>query len=316
MTTRTLRVLILGGYGAVGAPTTAALREAGHLCLTAGRDPHRADRPVDLTRPDDYRAALEGIDVVVNASGAEDPALVEIAADRGAAFVDATATTGYIARVERLTPRAPVLLSVGLAPGLTNLLAADLHAAHPGDDPIDVAVILGAGEAHGAAATAWTIGLIGRSFADPATGEPVRNLSRGAVFDLPGQGRRRLLRADFSDQHALTRDLGRPVRTHLGLDSPALTRGLGLLARLPGAGRLSKVPHLPGSDAWTVAARSGPRLRRARGRGQSRATALLTAHAVGLAADLPPGVHHLHRITTLTDLPALPGITLDVTTRA
>ncbi|MFL1379849.1 MULTISPECIES: NAD-dependent epimerase/dehydratase family protein [unclassified Nocardiopsis] len=311
MTTRTLRVLVLGGYGAVGAPTTAALRTAGHTCLTAGRDPRRADLPLDLTRHGDYRDALAGIDAVVNAAGAEDPALAEIAADHGAAFIDPTATAGYTARLERLTPRAPVLLSVGLAPGLTTLLAADLHTAHPGPDPIEIAVLLGEGEAHGAAATAWTLGLLGRTFPDPATGAPVRNLSRGALVDLPGQGRRRLLRADFADQHVLTRDLGRPVRTHLGLDSPALTRGLGLLARLPGAGRLRKVPHLPGSDAWTVAARSGPHLRRARGRGQSSATALVTAHAVGLAADLPPGVHHLHRVTALADLPALPGITLD-----
>lgn len=311
MTTRTLRVLVLGGYGAVGAPATAALRAAGHTCLAAGRAPRRADLPLDLTRHDDYRDALEGIDVVVNAAGAEDPALAAIAADHGAAFVDPTATAGYTARLERLAPRAPVLLSVGLAPGLTTLLAADLHAAHPGTAPIDVAVLLSEGEAHGAAATAWTLGLLGRSFPDPATGETVRNLSRGARLDLPGQGRRRLLRADFADQHVLTRDLGRPVRTHLGLDSPALTRGLGLLARLPGAGRLRGVPHLPGTDAWTAAARSGPHLRRARGRGQSRATALVTAHAAALAADLPPGVHHLHRVTALADLPALPGVTLD-----
>ncbi|MFF1671299.1 NAD-dependent epimerase/dehydratase family protein [Nocardiopsis flavescens] len=310
MTTRTLRVLVLGGYGAVGAPATAALRAAGHTCLTAGRDPRRADLALDLARREDYRRALEGVDVVVNAAGAEDPALAALAAEHGAAFVDPTASSGYTARLERLAPRAPVLLGVGLAPGLTGLLAADLHAARPGPEPVEVAVLLGEGEAHGAAATAWTLGLLGRSFPDPATGEPVRNLSRGAVFDLPGRGRRRLLRADFADQHALTRDLGRPVRTHLGLDSAALTRALGLLARLPGAGRLPGVPRLPGSDVWTAAARSGPHLRLARGRGQSRATAAVTAHAAALAAGLEPGVHHLHRVLALPDLPAWPGLAL------
>lgn len=301
-----MRVLVLGGYGAVGAPTTAALRQAGHHCHTAGRDPRRADVLVDLACPglDDYRSAVAEVDAVVNLSGNENPRLAEVAADHGAAFVDATASTDHVERLEALELRVPVLLSVGLAPGLTNLLAADLHASHPDTAPLDLAVVLGAGEAHGRAATAWTLGLMGRSFTDPATGEHVPNLTRGRDFVLPGMGRRRLFRADFSDQHALTRDLGRPVRTHLGLDSRALTRALSLIARLPGAGRLPTGVHLPGSDTWTLLARSGDHHRWARGRGQSAATAALTAWAVDLLPDLGAGVHHLHRVATLGDLPA------------
>ena len=46
----------------------------------------------------------------------------------GAALVDITASTGYVAALERLGPPRPVLLSVGL----TNLLAAAVHAAAPG----------------------------------------------------------------------------------------------------------------------------------------------------------------------------------------
>jgi hypothetical protein len=51
--------------------------------------------------------------------------------------------------------------------------------------PVDLAVLLGAGERHGAAA-AWSYGLLGRRFRDPGTGEPVRNYSRPQRFDLPG----------------------------------------------------------------------------------------------------------------------------------
>ncbi|WP_236568115.1 MULTISPECIES: saccharopine dehydrogenase [unclassified Nocardiopsis] len=307
-----MRILILGGYGAVGAPTTALLRRAGHTCWTAGRDRTRADRPVDLAEHGlgGYRAALAGADAVVNASGAEDPALAGAAAEHGAAFVDATATTAYVRSLERLAPRAPVLLSVGLAPGLTNLLAADLHAAAPGGTEMDLAVALGVGERHGAAATAWSYGLLGRTFADPATGEPVRNLTRPRTFDLPGLGRRRLYRADFCDQHVLTRDLGRPVRTRFGVDSRALTAALALLGRLPGARGLPTGIHLPGSDAWVVLAQAGGHRRWARGRGQSLATAALTAWAVSLVGGLDPGVHHLHRVAALGDLP--PDLPLDL----
>ncbi|MFI6578615.1 saccharopine dehydrogenase [Nocardiopsis sp. NPDC050513] len=300
-----MRVLVLGGYGAVGSLVTERLRADGHTCWAAGRDPGRADRVVDAGAPESggFRDAVEDVDVVVNVSGAEDPALVAIAAERGAAFVDATAAHTYVAEVERLAPRAPVLLNVGLAPGLTNLLAADVRPHAPAGAAIDLAVVLGAGEAHGAAGSAWAYGLLGRVFPDPDTGTPVRNFTRPSVFALPGQGRRRLYRTDFCDQHVLTRDLDRPVRTYFGLDSRPLTVALAGLTRIPGARRLPTGLHLPGSDAWTVLARTGEHVRWARGHGQSRATAALTAWAAVLADGLEVGVHHLHGVASLADLP-------------
>jgi hypothetical protein len=111
------------------------------------------------------------MDVVVNAAGLEDPALAALITGHGVAFVDITATTGYVAALERLDPppaRAPQRWA---RPGLTNLLAAAVHTA------------------------AWSYGLLGRRFRDPGTGEPVRNYSRPQRFDLPGWGRRRLYRA-------------------------------------------------------------------------------------------------------------------------
>lgn len=123
-----MQILVLGGYGAVGARVVAELRAQGEVALTAGRDPRRADRVVDLRDSSSYRAALAGIDIVVNAAGVEDPILATLATDHGAAFVDVTATTDYVAALDRLHPSAPVLISVGLVPGLTNLLAAAVHA--------------------------------------------------------------------------------------------------------------------------------------------------------------------------------------------
>ncbi|WP_190394260.1 hypothetical protein [Nocardiopsis quinghaiensis] len=48
----------------------------------------------------------------------------------------------------------------------------------------------------------------------------------------------------------------------------------------------------------------------ARGHGQSRATAALTAWTVGLTAGSEPGVHHLHHLVALADLPHGLGIAL------
>jgi hypothetical protein len=312
-----VRVLILGGYGAVGARVARELRADGDTALVAGRDHTRADRVVDLrsadTRP--LVAAVSEVDVVVNAAGIESPALAGLVTRHGAAFVDITATTGYIGALERLDPARPILLSVGLAPGLTNLLAAAVHAVTPG--PIDIAVVLGAGERHGPAGVAWSYGLLGQRFRDPATDMRVRNYTRPRRFDLPHLGRRRLYRVDFSDQHVLTRDLGVPVRTYFGLDSVPATTALAALTWIPGGSRAPQGIHLPGTDHWLVLAHGGDgTTRSAHGRVQSRATAVLTAVAARTVTRLPAGVHHLHQAIGLDAIPAGRGIHLTLPGRA
>lgn len=190
-----MKVLVLGGYGAVGGHLVAALRGQGDTVVAAGRDPDRADCVIDLREPQLglYRAAAADADVVVNAAGWEDPRLAELATAAGAVFVDVTATTEYIDRLERLSAPRPVILSVGLAPGLTNILAAELHRDAPG--PIDIAVLLGAGEQHGVAATDWSYRLLGRTFGSGS--RLVRNYTEPQVFDLPAYGRRRMYPGGF-----------------------------------------------------------------------------------------------------------------------
>ncbi|WP_169165291.1 NAD-dependent epimerase/dehydratase family protein [Cellulomonas taurus] len=295
-------VLVLGGYGAVGAHLTAALRTRGHRALTAGRDSNRADVPLDINDSTALRAAADQVDVVVNGTGREDPDLIATIAATGTPVLDVSADTGYLAALEHLSPAAPVLLSVGIAPGLTNLLAHAIDARHPGDGPLDIAIVLGTGEAHGAAASAWTYGLLGREFTDP-DGSTVRNLTVGDRFDLDGD-RRTLYRADFSDQHTTTRLLGRPVRSWFGMDTAWATTALALLARAPGLTRLMPGnPRFPGGDGWLLQVRdqTGPRVTMT-GNGQSAATADVAARAVELVTDLDPGVHHLPEVTTLTAL--------------
>jgi hypothetical protein len=203
-----------------------------------------------------------------------------------------------------------VVASVGLAPGLTNLLAAAAHDEARAA-PIDIVVLLGAGERHGDASVQWAYGLLGRRFLDPASGRPVRNYTRSRRFTLPGHGTRRLVRADYADQHVLTRDLGVPVRTYFGLDSRLATGALAALTRVPGGSRAPRGLPLPGSDRWLVLARTDDGVTRwATGRNESRATAEVAAAAARLAASVPAGVHHLHTITSLADLPLGPAIDL------
>ncbi|MBH0780015.1 saccharopine dehydrogenase family protein [Nocardia bovistercoris] len=297
-----MKVLVLGGYGAVGRHLVAALRGAGETVVTAGRDPARADTVVDLADPalTGYRAALRGTDIVVNTSGAENPELAAVAGISGCAFVDITATSGYIEKLRELRDPGPILVDVGLAPGLTDLLAVAVHAESLG--PVDIAVLLGAGEKHGAAATEWSYGLLGKHFHDQ--GARIRNYTRPERFHLPGESSpRTLYRVDFADQHTLRRQLGVPVRTFFGLDSRPATVALAALTWIPGASKAPRGLSLPGTERWTVMARGRDGVGRwARGANQSRATATITAGAVPHAMKAAPGVHALQDLCTLDDL--------------
>lgn len=310
-----MRALVLGGYGAVGSETVAELRSTGDTAFAAGRDPSRADRVVNLTSRSSYLSALGDIDVVINAAALEDPQLAELATGAGATFVEVSATTSYIAALELLKPAAAVLVNVGLAPGLTNLLAADVHATSPG--PVDIAVLLGAGEKHGAAAIDWSYRLLGRHFPDTQhTGRTVRNYTQPQRFQLPGYGWRSLFRTDFSDQHALTRDLGVPVRTYLGMDSRLVTASLAALTWVPGGSRMPRGIQLPGSARWLILARAPDGATRwAHGLGQSHATAVMAVTAARAAGALPAGVHHLHRVLTLAGVPTARGLHVEPANR-
>jgi len=302
-----MRALVLGGYGAVGRIVVQQLRANGDTAYAAGRDPGRADRVLDL-RAGAHRAyleALDDVDVVVNASGAEDPDLAVAATDRGVGFVDITATTSYAAALAQLEPAAPVLYDVGLAPGLTSILATALHDDSAAPGPIDIALIIGVGDRHGPGATEWAYGLLGQFFPDTQGGPKVRNYTRPRTFDLPRMGKRRLYRTDYCDQHLLTQRLDVPVRTYFALDSRPSTASLALLTRIPGAARIApRRLRLPGSDQWLVAAfgTDPAKIRWAHGRSESLATATVAVLAAHAATRLAPGVHQLSSILDLTDI--------------
>ncbi|WP_316574748.1 NAD-dependent epimerase/dehydratase family protein [Nocardia canadensis] len=175
-----MSVLVLGGYGAVGGHLVRLLRARGVPVLAAGRDAARADRVLDVALVDSVVSALDGVSIVVNCAGVEDIGLAEACACRGIAFLEISATSGYVQALERV--EGPVVLGVGLAPGLTTLLAVDVLSRDPG--PVDIMVGLGSGEHHGAAATAWNDRLMGQHFPDP-DGTSVRNFTEPAQFTIP-----------------------------------------------------------------------------------------------------------------------------------
>lgn len=327
------RILVPGGYGAVGATVTGTLRAwfPGRV-VPGGRDAARAERHggvrVDVGDPAGFGAVLDelgDVTVVVLCVEPPDPGIARVCLERGVGLVDIGATRRLLDGVTALRDiavrsGAAAVLSVGVAPGLTNLLARRAHEEVGGADRIDLTVLLGSGERHGADAVRWTVD----GLAAPTAARPLR-------ISLPGHGTRTAYPFPFSDQHTLARTLGvAEVTTRLSLDSRALTALLFALRRTGALRAVRRVGprrlltetfrrvHL-GSDRFVVRAdayRGGRHAAwAATGREQSRFTALMAAHAARevFSGAVPPGVHHIEELPVLAKLPeALTGAGLTV----
>lgn len=277
-----MRVAVLGANGAVGTRIVTKLGERGHDVVRVGRNRAGADRVVDLGAADTsaYAAAVADADMVVNASGLENLALAQQAGN--ARFVDISASSGYLEKIAAAPAAGGVLAFVGLAPGLSTLMASEL-AAEAGDH-VDVGLTLGEGDEHGRAAVEWTVGLLGATFVD-GSGQSIRNLTRPRTLGGPVGSRKRFVRADFPD-HVVAGDDGRLVENYLALGSGAATLSLRMANLFPAVGGpLLRRVHLPGSDEWSVLARNRTtgRWLHTSGHNQSEATATMTVAAVEAA---------------------------------
>ncbi|MCO1656806.1 saccharopine dehydrogenase NADP-binding domain-containing protein [Pseudonocardia humida] len=315
-------LVVLGGYGATGREVARAL--AGWFpgrVVVAGRDLARARElawalpgavraiRVDVERPAEVAAAAGSAAVVVMCVERANPAVARTCVERGAHYVDICATSPVLARIEDLHGAAvargtTVALSVGLAPGLTNVLAAACVRRLPDATGVDLTVLLGTAGDHGPDALRWLV----EQLAAPRPG------ARRQRVELPGSGTRTAYPFGFSDQHALAASLGIPVTTRLCLDSAPLTGALFALRRAglftalrrlgadgPLVGAMARIGF--GSDRWVVhAAATGAGGRRrwaaASGHGESAATARVAAHVAALldTGTAPAGVHHLDRL--------------------
>lgn len=295
------RVLILGGYGAVGREAAAELVASGLQVRLAGRHPERARSvpgteliEVDLADNAQVAAALDGTDIVLMCAERNNAEVARACFERGVHYLDVTATHSVIAELEQLhelaaTNKAVGVLSVGLAPGVTNLLAR--HAVENSTErSVRIGALLGSGEAHGPAAVRWTLDGLGA-------------LTGSWQMDFPG-GPRTVHRFPFSDQYTLPRTLGIDhAETGFALDSRALTAALAS-ARLPVLGPMMRssaaqwlLGHLHiGSDRIVVRAESGSAAATFAGNRQSRATGLVAALLVRRLFEFPVGVRHIEQL--------------------
>jgi NAD(P)-dependent dehydrogenase (short-subunit alcohol dehydrogenase family) len=338
MSSQKADVLVIGATGGVGRIVVDELSRDVRV-VAASRRAAAADLPpgteavaVDVTDPDAVQRMLADVRPAVALVAVEPPTadLHRALVGSGVAVVDVTASLRRHREIERMDAPArarevPVLLSVGIAPGLTNALALTVQrdlAPHGSArlERLEVTVLLGAGDHHGPDSLRWTFDALA---ARRTPSGPVR-------IPVPGFGQRRAHPMPFSDQYTLRRTLGiEATVTRMLLDSPLATTLLFAPARTRLGRRALRsvtVRRLLGDvgrrwtgDTFLVVAQGRSRThsatRWAQGTGQSRGTALVAAAAVHsvLRGEVPPGVHHLEQVERLAQrVLRLPELTYGV----
>lgn len=338
------RVLIVGGYGNVGRRIAQLLGDdLGGRLLIGGRHIGRASRfaatlpggararVVDIDDPHSYPAALEGVGAVIMCLDTTELAFPHACVTRGIRYIDISASYEVIERLGFLRDlagahRATIISSVGLAPGLTSLLAeACVRSTVEFVSSIEVHLLFGLGDRHGKAALEWLVDRLHHPFIIGPRGDeyeawPFEERAR-AQFPPPF-GERVTYCFDFSDQHTLPRTLGVPsVRTWTTYDRERVAHGLSGLARL-GVLRWTRYRAVrrlavcllralrAGSDRFAVAVEAATERDKARaisatatGVGEAQATAVIVAATLRrVLANAPAaGVFQLDELYDLAD---------------
>ncbi|QPC83136.1 saccharopine dehydrogenase NADP-binding domain-containing protein [Phototrophicus methaneseepsis] len=286
----------------------------------------------DISHAYEYDELLDQVAVVIMCLDQSDTRFVEKCIQQGIHYIDITASYELLSQVEMLEAKAKehgstVVLSVGLAPGLTNLLASYCKSVLNEVQRVDIYIVLGLGEAHGKAAIRWTLENLNAQFLikEDDGRKTVRSFAEAKAVEFPEPYRMRLAyRFNFADQHVIMKTLGiESASTWFCFDSPFFTRiiammrkvGLSNVLRLKLAQdigiRALRLLH-PGSDDFCIKVEAsttgdGKTLGYEcliTGRGEGRVTGLVTAHVAErlYRSSFPAGIFRIEQLFQPLDI--------------
>jgi hypothetical protein len=139
------RVLVIGARGVLGALLVKAFEDEGWSVRRGARHPARGGILVDLDEPETVARALSADELVVNTVPHPGLAVERCVLERGGRLINVSALPAAAGRSLRAIAgdaRGTVLMNAGIAPGVSNLVAADLLAAHPEADELQIVFTL------------------------------------------------------------------------------------------------------------------------------------------------------------------------------
>jgi len=152
------RALIIGAHGVLGTLTARAFEAQGWEVRRAARSPRAGEVYVDLDVPDTLLDAVRADELVVNTVPDRGLSAERVVLERGGALINTSTLPAAASRSLRAAAggaRGIVLMNAGLAPGVTNLLAAELLRVHPAADELEIVFTLSSHAARGNADVAF-----------------------------------------------------------------------------------------------------------------------------------------------------------------
>jgi hypothetical protein len=149
-------VLVIGAQGVLGTALVRAFEEAGWRVARGARRRGGAhgSTVIDLDRPETVAAAIAGVDLVVDPVPHPELTAERVVLREGGVLIDVSmrpAAAVRRLRKEATGARGTIVLNAGRTPGVSNLVVADLLAAHPDADAVEIAFSFSAGGASGRA---------------------------------------------------------------------------------------------------------------------------------------------------------------------
>jgi hypothetical protein len=318
------KIMIIGGHGKVGQYITRELKNC-NLVL-AGRNEEKMKNflgkeniqaeiyKMDIDNID--LSKMEGVSCVIVCVDQQNTTLVEFCDKHAIDYMDVTANSDYIEKIQRLQLQGTsrILLGVGLAPGLTNLLAEKFVNIYPSAETIDIQIILGLGDKHGDAAIKWTLDNFMKDYSHKTLGK-IKPFERKSAVKT-NQKRLRTYNFNFVDQHMLNQKYeDKSFTTFLGFDLSSITafvygaKQIGVLKLLNN----KKVYHFAesflrnpkfGTDIFLVAIHSGGQVLCASGHDEGRFTGLIAAEAAKriVTMDLKKGLLGISDIISVEEV--------------
>jgi len=174
-------VLIIGGYGDVGFRLAKILTSRCNTpMILAGRNRLSAENAAAklgyLARGIGLNAEMgiplnliKSVKAIVNLSEIAGDRIAKECVEADKIYIDASASHKYLLKIKKTVEqlgavKGLAVINAGLAPGLTNIMAADILNRHQCSKDIDIVVSLGGGVRHGLAATQWFLESLGEQF--------------------------------------------------------------------------------------------------------------------------------------------------------
>ncbi|REC53649.1 saccharopine dehydrogenase [Chryseobacterium piscium] len=331
------KILIVGGYGAVGSSIAERLMKVyPHHIIIAGRSFSKAQakaeefqnkvipQQLDVNNLKDF-SVLNEVELVIMCLDQQNTDFVEYCISKGISYLDISADYQNLQEIEKLhclaeQNNSTVVLSVGLAPGITNLLAQYVVSQMQNVESIDIFVLLGLGEKHGDHAYRWTFDNVDSNYTLKIHDEEKTLKSFTQPLKTNLSGNRNFYLFNFSDQHVLLNTLDVPkVQTRMAFDVEWFTELTAFLRklRITRLFRNKKVQgfaiqsfkNFPmGTDVFGVKVIAKDKNGNSKGvsvkgNNEGRITASVAAEIAVLVLDenLPKGVFHSHQL--VKDIP-------------